>query len=1047
MKTLNAAATATVEGTRGAKALIADANKALPADVLRQLGIAVGKGGRFACPSCKGHETSATFRDDAGDYTRRWRCTNCDDGGSVVDMVATHKGLSDDGAARWVLGMPSVNDVACEIKTSQGLANTLEKEMAAFVGSETRPEKVAMRDSSPKRADGLGASVAEGECHKAFVEHVSPYLLTVMADGKPREFRFVKRGRGVVKCWVWTPEKTPDDVGEVLSDAHRRGWNAYVTVNPIRADIVDDVVRRWKTPEPDKKRQTTNDTDIERRTFIPVDVDPIRPSGTLATPEQQEAAKTVADQVIEWYRAEFPNHAKPLYACSGSGYQILLPCDLPADEEADSIVANLLKMFGKSFDTEAVHIDQTVKNRSRIMRVCGTMAFYSDGKRFGSVISHPPERSDVLTMDDLRLIVPKPEPKPSPVVMSADLPRTRKASLKPDNRRLDAYIEPILGDIRAAADGTKHDVLYAKTAHIANHVAGAGQQGREAEIKGRIREALAANAGHVDDWTAADKTIDDAWAKGVTDPIALPDREPPKSVRGRKAEDEEAAAVDLGEPKPEYDGRRYYDPHIIGTRFLDANGSGIVVIKGTPYKYDDGIYRQVADSDLTAELTRFTSSFFERHHCAEIALFKKEGHDDPPIRQVTASVIKNARLAVDGVCTDSRAATFPGWLRRRPGDWPANRVIHCGNGLLNADTLEFAEGHNPRWLSLCKSEADWQGIDAACPRFLQWLMEVMPGTDMEAEKARETLMMWLGYLLVPDRSHHKALSLVGERRTGKGTMLRLIQRLVGHENVCQTSLTEISGRFGLEPLLGRTVAMIGDARPGKANADLSTGAERMLAITGGDCLGVDRKNRASLPSVDLPVRFVMASNGNFNMPDPNGVLATRLVTLQFDQSFAGRENSQIEAAFVEELPGILAWAVRGLQRLSELGGFHDLKSTKDACEISQEIAQPLLAFMDDAFANERGDDIDIDDVYSAYVGWWARHKPKANPISKTQLRNEIGSCRTGVKVVRRGTGNGRSRFLVGVTPNESFDRFKADGELIIERQLGERERFYPERRF
>ena len=220
----------------------------------------------------------------------------------------------------------------------------------------------------------------------------------------------------------------------------------------------------------------------------------------------------------------------------------------------------------------------------------------------------------------------------------------------------------------------------------------------------------------------------------------------------------------------------------------------------------------------------------------------------------------------------------------------------------------------------------------------------------------------------------------------------------------------------------------------------------MLAITGGDCLSVDRKKISALPSVDFPIRFVMASNGHFNMPEPNGVLPTRLVTLRFDQSFAGRVDPGIEKRLAKELPGILAWAVRGLQMLTKQGRFHDLESTREACEMSQEIGQPLLAFLNDAFSEEHGDDTEIDDAFAAYVGWLAKHKPRANPMSKTQFKNEIGSCRTGVRIVRRGArGSTRPFFLAGVTPNDSFEDHKSDGLAIIERQFAERDRLYPNR--
>lgn len=1020
--TFNAASAAHGDGTRE---LIRRANDALPADVLRRLGIAVGKGGVFVCPSCQGHKPTATFRGETGDYVRRWRCTadGCEADGSIVGLVELVRGVNADDAARIILSMPTAPRDNFYTSTKQ--ANALEKELPAFVGRETRAEIAVMNHGSTCAADRPRGSDDR-------------QTVRIMSD------------QTTLDASSLIAAETTLDAAKAAMEAGLRPIPIYAIGETIKtkggqkaSDGKAPIGSRWG-------KAVWSESDLEKN----YGQNPDRNVGLLMGPQ---------------------------------GGIIDIEMDRPADMDAET--------FDRLADEELAElcggeIPETVGWRSgrgvhRIFRwddrlaVCDKNAFHHGRLeiRLGvngqtqSVI--PPSRhaagerawldgsKTITNLPDVAIerIIEAAKPKPKPVKPPASEP-VRNGTHGNESKRLDDEAKRLLGMARSLAQNIlsankgdantgRHPTALASARTMAGFVAGHRRDDLAAECRSILIEAYRGSKPELSrDDPEFEQCIGDGWDDGTANPITLDKRGTTKPGHGAKtAATTAAAGVSSGEAKSYYDDRVYHDPHIIAKHLLKEARSPVVVVKGVPYRYDDGIYLPMAESDMRAAITRFTANFFEKHHEAEKELYGTPDNPYRPIRQVSGNVVANVRLAVDGICTDMRVSTFPAWQNRQPDDWPEWQVVTCANGLLNAVTGEF-QIHTPRWLSVCKSEARWEGPDAQCPRWLKWLNEVMPGDDEEAKNSRETLQMWFGYLLVTDRSHHKMLNLVGERRTGKGTTLRFIKRLVGAGNIVNTSLTEISGRFGLEPLVNKTVAMIGDSRPGKANADLSTGAERLLGLTGGDSLSIDRKNKEILPAVELPVRVVIASNGHFNMPDPNGVLPTRLVTLRFDQSFAGRENPEIENELAKELPGILAWAVRGYRRLVEMGGFHELESTRESCEISQEIAQPLLAFLNEAFTDEHSEDTEICDAFAAYVGWLARHKPQAKPMSMTQFRSEIGACRTGVKVSRRGPrGTARPRCLVGVTPNESFDRFKADGESIIEKQLGERERLYPSHPF
>ena len=63
---------------------------------------------------------------------------------------------------------------------------------------------------------------------------------------------------------------------------------------------------------------------------------------------------------------------------------------------------------------------------------------------------------------------------------------------------------------------------------------------------------------------------------------------------------------------------------------------------------------------------------------------------------------------------------------------------------------------------------------------------------------------------------------------------RVLAALIGRKNVAGPTLNSLGGEFGLAPLIGKTLAVISDAR--FAGKDASVVVERLLSISGEDAL-------------------------------------------------------------------------------------------------------------------------------------------------------------------------------------------------------------------
>ena len=153
------------------------------------------------------------------------------------------------------------------------------------------------------------------------------------------------------------------------------------------------------------------------------------------------------------------------------------------------------------------------------------------------------------------------------------------------------------------------------------------------------------------------------------------------------------------------------------------------------------------------------------------------------------------------------------------------------------------------------------------------------------ETAIALLQEYFGYVLCGRLDMQKMLMLIGPTRSGKGTIARVLTKLMGgRRNVAGPTLASMSTNFGLSPLIGKPLAIISDARLG--NVPSHTVVERLLSITGEDPLDIDRKYREHWTG-KLPTRFVVMTN---ELP-------------KFSDSSGGHRAPAADPADDQELPG------------------------------------------------------------------------------------------------------------------------------------------------
>ena len=251
-------------------------------------------------------------------------------------------------------------------------------------------------------------------------------IKTLMRPGDVAELRAF----GVRSKDMWRPHTesgyfdNPErmaDVAYEMSLEHARG--VYLTLNPVKQQLLARAENIVRVP---KKGEATGDEDIASRRWLPIDIDPVRASGTSATEAERKAAWEVMRAVASYLKEE--GWADPIVGDSGNGYHLLYRVELPTED--NGLVGQVLDALAFRFDAPRATVDRVNYNASRIWKLYGTV------NRKGDSTPDRPHRvaalvwahggSDLVTQDQLEAIGGSiPQQQEGPV--SAKQKRQREA--------------------------------------------------------------------------------------------------------------------------------------------------------------------------------------------------------------------------------------------------------------------------------------------------------------------------------------------------------------------------------------------------------------------------------------------------------------------------------------------------------------------------------------------------------------------------------------------------------------------------------------------
>ena len=342
-----------------------------------------------------------------------------------------------------------------------------------------------------------------------------------------------------------------------------------------------------------------------------------------------------------------------------------------------------------------------------------------------------------------------------------------------------------------------------------------------------------------------------------------------------------------------------------------------------------------------------------------------------------------------------------------PGDWigdageatATSELVSVENGILHIPTRKLTK-HNPDLFNLVQVPFEYVS-DALTPdRWVKFLEELWPDDPSSALALQE----WFGYVVSGRTDLHKMFLLIGPTRAGKSVLARVLGALVGRDSVVWPSLAAVGTNFGLQPLIGKALAIIPDARLGRGASQI---VERLLTISGEDGITVDRKYKEPWTG-QMTARFMIISNEIPRFGDASGAIAKRFVLLTLRQDWLGREDTSLADELLTELGGIFKWALDGLDRLTGNGAFEEPAASREAISTMEDLTSPVAAFARDRCNLGHRYEIPVKDLFAAWKDWCGRNEN--NPGTTAIFGRNLSAAFPAIRRTRP-SGEGRRPYV------------------------------------
>jgi P4 family phage/plasmid primase-like protien len=269
----------------------------------------------------------------------------------------------------------------------------------------------------------------------------------------------------------------------------------------------------------------------------------------------------------------------------------------------------------------------------------------------------------------------------------------------------------------------------------------------------------------------------------------------------------------------------------------------------------------------------------------------------------------------------------------------------------------------PSWFSSIRLPYPYQP-KSACQSWLTYLTSML---DQDGQRIA-LLQEYIGYLLTPDTSRQVALFLYGHEGTGKSTVAKVVEHLIGKENCSYESLSNFGKDHAMTTMVHASLNICHEVSKMTA-----VGEECFKKFVSGEDSVINEKYVPGYSSTPT-ARILACVNTWPKFHDNTGSVYRRIKVIPFEHRIPIElQDNRLLEKFLNELPGIFNWSIEGLRRLNENGWTN--------CEAGERIlnhyrlqAQPYLEFVQTCIRKKNGGFIAGPALHAAYREWCDRHE-------------------------------------------------------------------------
>ena len=342
------------------------------------------------------------------------------------------------------------------------------------------------------------------------------------------------------------------------------------------------------------------------------------------------------------------------------------------------------------------------------------------------------------------------------------------------------------------------------------------------------------------------------------------------------------------------------------------------------------------------------------------------------------------------------------------------RLLPVANGTVDLETGKLQQSR-PEDLMIHSLSLNYDPA-AECPRFIQFLHE-----SLNSQEEVDFMARMFGFMLTGDTDPAHLFYLYGDGANGKSTLINVLEDLLGefftkgHRSLMMTGKEQHD-----------TIKATLHSRRCVALPEVGSGA-RIKAETVKDLVSSDlisaRRMKEDEWTFKPTHKFIMAGNHLAQISDADHGIWRRIVLINFDKIVpVEKRDPKLQQKLKAELPGILAWAVRG-----------SVERIKNGLQIPDSMRQSTATYQDDSdwFSDCVADEFIVEpeamadaSMITARINEWCeRHnqkKPTRQDIAQRLKRAGMVQKRTKNKRMWQGIRLPQSEDHGG-PPLESFN--------------------------